>query len=103
MSWTLCQERGGDWYAAEEIYLEGSHTMEAAQVLVERVKSHPAGIVVTGDATSKAGQRAASAKSDYDILFSILKDAGINYVDAVPKANPPMKERVNSVNAKLKS
>jgi hypothetical protein len=103
MSWTLCQTRGGDWYAFDQIHLEASHTQEAAGVLVDKVKGHGQGVIITGDATSKAGQRAAAGKSDYDIIFTMLREAGIRYIDRVPKSNPFIKDRVNSFNAKLKA
>lgn len=111
MAWGLGQNKGADWYWFDEIYLRGSHTQEASQELVSRLsvlrdqglmKSNPQ-IIVCGDATAKAGQRAAAGRSDYDILLSTLSAAGFTWDNRTPDSNPMVKDRVNAVNAKLRS
>lgn len=109
MSWTLGQTNTDRWWWFDEIHLENSHTPEAARELVSRIqamraeghRAEPA-VVICGDATSKAGQRAAAGASDYDILKAALKAANISFRDETPDSNPPVKDRVNAVNAKLK-
>lgn len=101
MSWSLCQFRNEDIYVFDEIYLESSHTQEITKELIERVAHHKPGIILVGDATSKAGQRAAAGQSDYDIICQMLDRAGIKYVNQTPDSNPAIKDRVNNVNAKL--
>ena len=103
MAWTLGQQRGEGLYFHDEIVLENSHTQEAASELVNRVKAHPAGVLICGDATAKAGQRAAAGESDYDILCQTLSTAGIKWVNRTPNSNPHIRDRVNAVNAKLLS
>jgi hypothetical protein len=103
MCWTLGQNAGPNWYWHDEIHLEHSHTPEAALELVERVKGHPAGIVICGDATSNAGQRAAAGQSDYDIVGQILDANSIRWTSRTPSCNPTVKDRVNAVNAVLRS
>ena len=78
--------------------------------LVERVRQYIAmghkanpTLIITGDATSKAGQRAAGGASDYDILTEVLRDHEISFTMKVPEANPLVKDRVNAVNSKLKA
>jgi hypothetical protein len=111
MAWGLGQERAGDWYWFNEIWLEGSHTQEASQELVQRLlewkkmgymRSTPQ-VIICGDATAKAGQRAAAGQSDYDVLLAALKAADISFENRTPESNPLVKDRVNSVNAKLKA
>lgn len=111
MAWTLAQVRSGQSYFFNEIYLKNSHTQEAAKELVTRilewksaglVKANP-NVIVSGDATAKAGQRAAAAQSDYDIFFKALRDAEITYENRTPESNPHVKDRVNTVNAKHKA
>lgn len=101
MSWTLGQLRHRDWYWHDEIHLENSHTPEATRELIERVREHKPGIIIIGDASGKAGQRAAAGQSDYDILCQGLDDAGIKWVNETPDSNPLIKDRVNNVNASL--
>jgi len=103
MAWTLGQQKGKHIHWADEIWLENSHTQEAADELVYRVKDHAPGLVIVGDSTSNAAQRAAAGKSDYDILFAALKRNNIKYVNKTPDANPHVKDRVNCVNSRLKS
>lgn len=104
MSWTLAQERVGDWWAYDEIHLERSHTQEAANLLVTKLMQYGvATVVICGDATAEAGQRAAAGASDYDILLKTLDTAGITWVNRTPETNPFIKDRVNAVNAKLRS
>jgi hypothetical protein len=109
MAWTLGQTRADDWYFFDEIHLKNSHTQEAALELAEKIimmkaQGHRAepNLIICGDATSKAGQRAAAGQSDYDILKAILKSKGITFRDETPESNPAVKDRVNAVNSKCK-
>lgn len=110
MSWIIGQERAGDWYFFDEIYLERSHTQEAAIELAARLKKlfqdnaidMTQTVVLVGDATGKAGQRAAMGRSDLSIVQEILIDAGFKIENRTPDSNPMVVDRVNVVNAKLK-
>lgn len=106
MSWILGQERAGDFYFFDEIYLERSHTQEAALELAARIKrldnKCPVQVTLVGDATGKAGQRAAMGRSDLSIVEEILTQAGIRYENRTPESNPLVADRVNVVNSKLK-
>jgi hypothetical protein len=111
MAWELGQTDGNRWYWFDEIFLENSNTQEATKALIEKLRvlkargllrSSPE-IVICGDSAGKAGQRAAAGQSDYDIVLGMLKAAGFTYDNAVPEANPIVKDRVNNTNAKLKS
>ena len=107
MSWILGQARGRDIYWQEEISQTRpdsglSPTQSAAEELIRRVGPHPGGIIIIGDASGKAGQRSApGGQSDYDTIKAALKKANIKYQDRTPDANPPIKDRVNTVNAAL--
>jgi hypothetical protein len=103
MVWELGQNRGREWYWGDEINLENSYTQEAAKVLIEKVRGHKPGVVIIGDASGKAKQRAAAAQSDYDIVCAMMDEAGITWVNQTPAANPAVKDRVNAVNSILRS
>lgn len=107
MAWVIGQERNGNFYFFDEIFLKKSHTQEASLELVSRLQAMqlkaPTQVILAGDATGKAGQRAAAGKSDYSILCEILDGAGIRYENRTPEANPTIRDRINTMNAKLKS
>lgn len=108
MSWTLGQLAAEKWWWFDEIYLENSHTMEAAKELRDKIlfmkslgfRGTP-DVVLCGDATGKATQR-SSNQSDYDIVKSVLKEVNISFRDETPESNPSIKDRVNAVNYKCK-
>jgi len=106
MSWVLGQERVGQFYFFDEIYLERSHTQEAALELAARLRQFnlqcQVKAILVGDATGKAGQRAAMGRSDLAIVEEILSQAGIRYENRTPESNPLVADRVNVVNSKLK-
>lgn len=102
MAWELGQMRAGKWYWADEIFIPGD-TVSVAKALVEKVRGHTPGVLLIGDASGNARQRAAGGKSDYDVLIQVLKDNHIKWENQTPEANPGVKDRVNAVNAKWKS
>ena len=107
MAWTLGQRAGEKTHWFDEIYLKKSHTQEAALELIARVKQLPIKIhpqlILIGDATGKAGQRAAAGKSDYAILEELLTQAGISFENRTPESNPLVRDRINVVNSRLKA
>lgn len=109
MHWSLGQMNGKRWWWFDEIHLKESHTLEAAIELRDKIfvikqngfRGTPT-LRIVGDATGKATQR-ASNQSDYDIIKEVLRDAKIEFVDDTPESNPPVRDRVNAVNAKCKN
>lgn len=107
--WVLGQYRNRDIYYREEIRqlrprLSMGATQSAAEELADRVKDHKLGVVLIGDASGRAGQRAATAgQSDYDVIKGVLRQRGIPYTDKTPLSNPTIKDRVNCANAAFKS
>lgn len=101
----LGQERAGDFYFFDEVYVERSHTQEIALELASRIKrlnpTQP--VVIVGDATGKAGQRAAMGRSDYSIIEEIFSSSHIPFVNRTPEANPQVRDRVNVMNSRLKA
>lgn len=101
------QERAGAFYFFDEIWVERSHTQEIALELVRRLKKYElkgdGKVLIIGDATGKAGQRAAMGRSDYSIIEEIFNNAGIKFENRTPDSNPEVKDRVNVVNSKLKA
>jgi hypothetical protein len=103
MSWHLGQHNTGTSWYFDRIWLKNSHTQEAAGELVRKVRGHKPGVVLIGDATAKAGQRAAAGKSDYSIIEQILTEENIRFENRTPESNPTVKDRVNTVNTRMKA
>lgn len=102
MHWTLGQQRNEDFYWFDEIHIANTNTQECARELVAKIGSHPPGVVLCGDSSGNSRHTSAS-ESDYVIVCQALDAAGIKWTNRTPDSNPPVKERVNTVNAKLKS
>lgn len=103
MAWSLGQVKYDEFYVADEIYLEDSHTEEAAILLADKVKHHQAGVEIIGDATGKARKSSSAGKTDYSIVEEVLSSRGIPYVNRTPSVNPAVKDRVNMFNLHLQS
>lgn len=102
MHWTIGQRRNDDFYWFDEIHIENTNTQECAKELVARIGKHEPGVVLCGDASGNSRHTSAS-DSDYVIICQALDAAGIKWENRTPDANPSVKERVNTVNAKLKA
>ncbi len=102
MAWTLGQQRGKEFYWFDEIVLPHSNTPEATRTLIEKTRYHKPGLIICGDATGKARQRAAAGQSDYDIIMAELTKQQIKFINKTPESNPLVKDRVNTMNALLK-
>lgn len=103
MAWELLQTRGNQFYFGDEIAIKNTNSEECAKVLVEKVKGHKLGVILIGDASGNARKTSAVGQTDYSIILNVLKSAGIKVVNRTPEANPPVKDRVNCMNASLKS
>jgi hypothetical protein len=109
MSWTIAQFREGHGHHfLDEIYIENrSNTEEAAKEFVDRFKSYgiraPTQVILVGDASGGATKTSAKGDTDFTIVKTVLTEAGITFDDRTPESNPGVKDRVNTVNARLKS
>jgi hypothetical protein len=88
----------------DEIVLSDSNTMEACRALVSRLEPvNPNGTLdlrVYGDATG--GARSTAGKSDYHIIREFFRsEPRFRVTYHVRSANPPIRDRVNAVNAML--
>lgn len=111
MAWCLLQKKIDDYYVFDELYIKNTHTPAASKILVEKLLSYKEkydydirkwGLLIVGDASGSASQRAAAGQSDFDILFNELKMNDIPFQNMTPAANPRVKDRVNTMNMKLK-
>ena len=101
MSSVIAQVRDGDVYVADEIVLRRATTQEACEEFEKRVGIPQAGVVVYGDASG--GAMKTTGFSDYAVIREFFRQRAAKVSYRVPSANPPVKERVLAVNAKLKN
>jgi hypothetical protein len=104
----LAQVCGARVHVLEEMILPDSNTLAACEKLLERTqkwnKGYPLNIDVYGDATGEQ-HRPSASRTDWQIV----KDFFGRYRDRfyphfrVPSTNPPVKDRINGVNALLRN
>ena len=83
-----------------EIVLSRATTQQACEEFAARFPRHGAGICVYGDASGSHMQTAGT--TDYRVIREFFQREGYrNVTYKVPRANPPVRERVGLVNAKL--
>ena len=83
----------------DEIVLKQATTEEACTEFEKRFGTPPGGLAIYGDASGEA--RKTSGFSDYDVVRRYFSRRGIPAAYRVPKANPPVRQRVMVVNGKL--
>src|SRR6185503_2313246 len=102
MSSVVAQMKQGRIQVLDEIVLRHATTEEACLRFQESFGKHAGEIVVYGDASGNSAQ--TTGNSDYDIMREVFRSSGKKRVDfRVPKANPHVRDRVNVMNAKLKT
>lgn len=86
-----CQVRGEDLFVIDEIYIRGGDTPSLAREIERRYGVER--VILFPDAAG--GQRSTTGTSDHQLL----REAGFRL--AGPAKNPPIKNRVNAMNARL--
>jgi hypothetical protein len=86
-----------------EIFLrKDSNTSKICDILIEKWGHHKGGVTLYGDATGGAKKSCGVKGSDWDIIKQ--KFSGVFHITMrVPKSNPAVRVRINSVNSRLVS
>lgn len=94
--WEIVQADGPIVRVVDEVALRNTSTAEMGKAVLARYGAHKKGLAVYGDAAGMS--RSTAGRSDYAILHELgLRD------QRVARANPPVRDRVNAVNALLES
>jgi hypothetical protein len=102
MSSLIAQVDEGKVRVLDEIVIRNGTTQEACEEFLRRYPRHDAGVIVYGDASGY--QQQTTGLSDYEVVRDYLDVHSAHTVQyRVPKANPSVKERINLMNAKLRS
>jgi hypothetical protein len=103
----LAQVCNGMVYVLDEMILPDSNTLAACEEFLSRTQKLASGMLhinVYGDATGEQ-HRTSASRTDWQIVkefFGRYKDRYTVHF-RVPSANPPVKDRINCVNAKLQN
>lgn len=101
MSSGIGVRRGNDVFCLEEIILTSAVARQSAVEFVERYKDHGnKNVLIYGDPAGRAGEKHGHA-SDYTDIEGVLRDNGWKFQRKVKKAAPAIKDRQNSVRAKI--
>jgi hypothetical protein len=104
----LAQVYNGRVHVLEEMILSDSNTLAACEEFLSRTqKWHsgwPLNVIVYGDATGEQ-RRTSASRTDWQIIKDFFGRYADRYLVSVrvPSSNPPVKDRVNCVNALLRN
>lgn len=95
--------RGNDIYILDEIVLTSAVSKQSALEFVDKFKDHEnKHVLIYGDPAGRAGEKHGHA-SDYTDIEGVLSENGWKYTRNVKLAHPAIKDRQNSVRAKILS
>lgn len=94
-------ERGGAVSVLDEIVLRRATTEQACEEFEKRFGLPRAGVVVYGDASGASMH--TTGYSDYQVIRNYFASRMAKASYRVPKANPPVRERVALMNARLRN
>jgi hypothetical protein len=100
LSVVLLQEHDGVFHCFDEIIIEGARTVQAMEELDNRgYLNLGLPIEIYGDATG-ASRSTKALHTDYEVITDYLKrKPNVKWVLNVPRDNPPIRERHNTVNS----
>jgi hypothetical protein len=102
MSSVIVQWDGKKVMVLDEIVIRHATTYEACEEFLKRYGGHGAPVEIYGDASGY--QQQTSGMSDYAMIRDYFRlNSSLKVQHCAPRANPLVRERVNLVNAKLRS
>jgi hypothetical protein len=103
MSSGIGVRRGNDFYILDEIILTSATSRQSAVEFVEKFKNHAnRKVIVYGDPAGRAGEKHGHA-SDYTEMEQVLRANNWQVERRVKPAAPAIKDRQNSVRAKIRN
>lgn len=97
----VAQIRGGDVWVLDEIVLRRASTEDACLEFEKRFGMPRSGVIVYGDASGAAMQ--TTGCSDYHVIRNFFRARMASVIYRVPSANPPVRDRIHAMNAKLRN
>jgi hypothetical protein len=103
MSSVICQQRGGEVSVLDEVVLATSSTPEVCREFMARWGAHRGELMVYGDAAGSSAH-SATGKSDYHMIREFFRTRPApRFSIRVPRSNPPVRDRINVLNARLRN
>ena len=103
MSSGIGVRRGNDFYILDEIILTSATSRQSAIEFVEKYKNHAnRKVIIYGDPAGRAGEKHGHA-SDYTEMEQVLRANNWQVERRVKPAAPAIKDRQNSVRAKIRN
>ncbi len=103
MASVISQRHSDVIYVVDEIFLASSSTPEVVGEFLRRYGGHRAGLEVYGDSSGNS-RHTVNGETDYKIIREMLeRESALGAKVHQSKSNPSVRERVNLVNARLKS
>lgn len=103
LSSSIGVRRNDDLYLLDEIVLISAVSRESAEEFCEKYRNHQnKKVLIYGDPAGRAGEKHGHA-SDYTDIEDVLKSNGWTFDRRVKKKHPAIKDRQNSVRAKIKT
>ncbi|MDG9855579.1 terminase family protein [Pseudomonas nitroreducens] len=97
------RRNGNDLYLLDEIVLTSAVSKQSALEFVEKFKDHRnKHVLIYGDPAGQAGEKHGHA-SDYTDIEGVLRANGWAFTRKVKPSHPAIKDRQNSVRAKIKT
>jgi Terminase RNaseH-like domain len=98
----IAQKKSDRFYILDEIVLHRASTYQACEEFWNRFRYHAPGVIVYGDASGQNCR--TTGTTDYQMIRDFFARTPYRYVDyRVPKANPAVRDRILTVNSKLKN
>lgn len=101
MAWIICQIRGGLLLVLDEIVTGPTSIPDMVEEFRNRYPDHPAELHIYGDSNGMT-RTAQTERSDYDLMQIYLQNYPSKMVMKVPRKPPRSRDRINSLNHKLK-
>ena len=98
----IAQEIEGATHIIDEIWVQrGSNTQRISNEIAKRYANHKGRVYLYGDASGGSSHSSQTKGSDWDIVKQVLRPVfGDRIRMRVPKANPSIRLRINSVNTR---
>lgn len=97
----VCQIRGGNLFVIDEIVLSPGSIPDMVTEFRNKYPDHPAEVHIYGDSNGLT-RTAQTQKSDYDLIRLHMQGYPSKVQVKVPRKHPGSRERVNSLNNRLK-
>jgi PBSX family phage terminase large subunit len=102
MSWVVAHRFNGEYHFIDELVIENTTTVQAAEEFYRRYGEHGAGVILTGDASGDARrvEQATLLDTNYNVIRNRLSSLGMRSVHVdLPSHNPFVDLRTQAWNA----